>query len=276
VRALFYQDANEHNFERLLTAHLYRLVGFVSVSPDRAMQGAPDLSDIRCSDSASGWYWEVIGVPPGLRGRLRSLSLGKRRIISPNEKQEPFDSRFMRSYRPRGMHGEEILIVESDVVLDPFNRVARFRVMGNLKEFKEQLSEFWLTMRWYLLSFGLVSILINIGIIVLGFRPLVRVRRALEVIRKGKADRIDVNLPVEIAPLTVEMNALIDNSRRIVERFCTKVGNLAHSMKTPLSVLTNEAACVDGKSGRLPAEGRRHADPDQPLSAACPNRLAAR
>ena len=50
------------------------------------------------------------------------------------------------------------------------------------------------------------------------------------------------NFPVEIAPLARETNALIDANREIVERARTHVGNLAHAIKTPLSVIVNEAA----------------------------------
>lgn len=251
VGAVFYRDANERNFERLLTTYLYRLVGYVSVSGKGALQGKPDLGNMRFFDPASGWYWEVVAISPSLHGHLHSTSLNKGRIISPGEKQSPFDKRFMRHYRSRGLHDEEILVVESDIVLDAANRVARFRVMGNLAEVGEQFHEFWLTMRWYLLCFGLGSILINMAIIVYALRPLVRIRQALEMIRAGKSDRIDTRLPAEIAPIAKEMNALIDNNRRIVERFRTQVGNLAHSLKTPLAVLINEAAHTGGQNGQL-------------------------
>jgi signal transduction histidine kinase len=50
------------------------------------------------------------------------------------------------------------------------------------------------------------------------------------------------NFPVEIAPLARETNALIDANREIVERARTHVGNLAHALKTPLSVIVNEAS----------------------------------
>ena len=61
-------------------------------------------------------------------------------------------------------------------------------------------------------------------------------------------------LPVEVQPLAAEVNALIDSNRRIVERARTQVGNLAHSLKTPIAVLTNEAASIGGEHGRLVAE----------------------
>ena len=60
--------------------------------------------------------------------------------------------------------------------------------------------------------------------------------------------------PAEIEPLANETNALIENNRRIVERSRTQVGNLAHSLKTPLAVLTNEGRAIGGPKGTLVAE----------------------
>jgi signal transduction histidine kinase len=42
---------------------------------------------------------------------------------------------------------------------------------------------------------------------------------------------------------------LIDSHREIMERARTQVGNLAHALKTPLSVIANEAAAIDGEVG---------------------------
>ncbi|MGO4838371.1 ATP-binding protein, partial [Rhizobiaceae sp. 2RAB30] len=55
-------------------------------------------------------------------------------------------------------------------------------------------------------------------------------------------------------PLANETNALIENNRRIVERSRTQVGNLAHSLKTPLAVLLNEGHLIGGDKGRLISE----------------------
>ena len=51
----------------------------------------------------------------------------------------------------------------------------------------------------------------------------------------------DAPLPSEIEPLKVELNALIDSNQDIIERARTQVGNLAHALKTPLAVITNES-----------------------------------
>jgi signal transduction histidine kinase len=71
------------------------------------------------------------------------------------------------------------------------------------------------------------------------------------MVREGTAQRLDGKFPAEIEPLANETNALIDNNRRIVERSRTQVGNLAHSLKTPLAVLINEGRALGGKKGKL-------------------------
>ena len=97
-------------------------------------------------------------------------------------------------------------------------------------------------------------IAINAVAILLGLRPLGRVRDALAMVREGTAQRLDGRFPAEIEPLANETNALIENNRRIVERSRTQVGNLAHSLKTPLAVLINEGRALGGDKGRLIAE----------------------
>jgi signal transduction histidine kinase len=75
-----------------------------------------------------------------------------------------------------------------------------------------------------------------------GLAPLKRITDSLAAIRGGTAERLAGQFPVEIEPLARETNALIDANREIVERARTHVGNLAHALKTPLSVMVNEAS----------------------------------
>ena len=75
-----------------------------------------------------------------------------------------------------------------------------------------------------------------------GLAPLKRITDSLAAIRSGSAERLAGQFPEEIAPLARETNALIDANKEIVERARTHVGNLAHALKTPLSVIVNEAS----------------------------------
>src|SRR6516225_3782918 len=73
-------------------------------------------------------------------------------------------------------------------------------------------------------------------------RLVERITGSLAAIRAGTAERLAEDFPDEIAPLARETNALIEANKEIVERARTHVGNLAHALKTPISVMVNEAA----------------------------------
>ncbi|MEO3387832.1 ATP-binding protein [Mesorhizobium sp. CAU 1741] len=252
IISTLFRQASERGFESLLTAHLFNLISSVGVADDGTLQGAPNLGDLRFTVPESGWYWTVEPVSD-VEGRLESLSL-TRPVASPPTEQVPFDREFQRSYRAEGLAGEDIEVIESEFVLDADNRIARFRVMGNRTELEADIDAFERQVWLYLILFGVGMIAINALAILVGLQPLRRVRGALADIRAGAAQRLDGNFPAEIAPLADETNELIESNRRIVERSRTQVGNLAHSLKTPLAVLINEAHAIGGKKGSLIAE----------------------
>jgi len=263
ISAFFYRDANERNFERLLHAHLYSLIGAISLAPEGRLQGMPELGDIRYNDPESGWYWEVILLDEGQSQVLKSASLLDKEIASPAESDMVFDRNFIRTYRGHGIQGEAIVIVESDVVIETQNQsgrqslLARFRVMGNEAEISDQLDAFWAAMRGPLTAFIVMSAMINALMIFLGLKSLKKIKQALSAVRTGEASHIHVDLPLEIQPMAREMNALIDNQQHMIERFRTQLGNLAHAMKTPLTILINEAENKDGQKNQLILEQAR-------------------
>jgi signal transduction histidine kinase len=119
-------------------------------------------------------------------------------------------------------------------------------VAGDMVEVERQTSEFNNTLLWsfLLLGIGLVAaIMVQVRI---GLLPLRRVSESLARIRDGKARRLDGKFPTEIAPLASELNSLIQHSEEVVGRARTHVSNLAHFLKTPLSVLTAEADAEPG------------------------------
>src|SRR5262249_58367291 len=97
-----------------------------------------------------------------------------------------------------------------------------------------------------------------------GLLPLPRMRQAIVAVRTGRAQRLEGEFPVEIEPLSNELNILIDHNTAVLDRARTQVSNLAHALKTPLSVLTNEAAVGGGSLAetvkRQTTAMRRHVD----------------
>jgi len=72
-----------------------------------------------------------------------------------------------------------------------------------------------------------------------GLKPLAEVRSQLAAVRAGESDRIAPAPVTEIAPLTAEINALIAHGEGAIQHARTHVGNLAHSLKTPLAAILN-------------------------------------
>ncbi|RIY01302.1 histidine kinase [Aureimonas flava] len=249
-----YERTAQSGFEAVVRAQLYNLINSVTVDDGGALSGVPNLGDLRYSQPLSGWYWEVIPASANTEGRLASFSLGPRTIAAQPTELAPFDMQYRRDYRTEGLDGETLYVEEAEVVLDQENHTARFRVMGNASVVQSDIAAFDRKMALYLGFFGLGSIVINALAILYGLRPLTSVRRALADVRAGRAERLRGGFPAEIRPLALEMNALIDSNRRIVERARTQVGNLAHSLKTPVAVLLNEASAIGGEKGRIVAE----------------------
>ena len=253
-----YRSAIERRFDALLSAHLFSLVVATSLTDADRLVGAPQIGDRRYGMPGSGWMWDVEPASAGVDGRLSS-PFYESGFKAPLTTDVPFDSAFERRYSAGMANGTPLRVMETEVVLGDGDRVARFRVTGNLQEVSDEVSAFLQRIALFLGAAGLLMIAINAAAILLVLRPLDRARLALGEIRDGKTERLGGSFPPEIEPLADEINALIDNNRRIVERARVQVGDLAHALKTPLAVIVNEAgslakAAEPHKSGRLIGE----------------------
>lgn len=250
ISALYRQGA-ERAFSNLLHAQLYNVINSISVSGDGNLTGNPQLGDLRFSQPATGWYWLVEPIGTFASVRLTSTSLGVNSLPVPGIADVPFNDRYERFYEIRDHAGNRLRVAETEVVLDEEGHVARFRVAGNLTAVDEEISAFARRLYLALAIFGIGGLMLNALGILFGLRPLVQARKALESIRAGEAEALEGDFPREILPLVNEVNALIESNRRIVERARMQVGNLAHSLKTPIAVLLNEARALPKAQGEL-------------------------
>jgi signal transduction histidine kinase len=250
ISTLYRRDA-EKSFRELLRAHLFNVVNSVSIDENKQLAGRPELGDLQFSQPGTGWYWIAEGVGQYKTTPLVSPSLGATPLPEKPVSEAPFDIRFQRYYDLKDALGNSIAVAETEVELDDQGDIVRFRVTGNKAVVEQSVQAFNRSLILALVIFGAGSLLANALAILIGLRPLDRVRNALENIRGGKAERLEGRFPKEIQPLAHEVNALIDNNRRIIERARMQVGNLAHSLKTPLAVLLNEARTMTPAHGAL-------------------------
>lgn len=232
-----YRQTVEKQFEDLITANLYNLMGSVSRRPDGSLQGTPELGDSRYRQYRSGWYWSVAALDDDDIS-LSSSSLAGGHIPTP-EKAD-FNSDFQRSYRIDDNSGNRVLAVEAQVFLGEGDNIYTFRATGNLTVLDEEISNFRQRLILILAVSGFGLVLASIAIVRFSLKPIRSATSQLADIRLGNSDNIVGKFPSEIAPLIDETNALIKSNQAIVERSRTQVGNLAHSLKTPLSVLSLE------------------------------------
>jgi signal transduction histidine kinase len=127
-------------------------------------------------------------------------------------------------------------------------------VAGDAGEMRNQIAAFRTSVILTLAAFGIGLIVATMIQIRWGLRPLDRVRVGLTQLRSGKETRFEGPFPAEIEPLAGELNALLESNQQIIERARTQVGNLAHALKTPLSVITNEARASRGPLAEKVAE----------------------
>jgi len=246
-----YRKSAERGFQDLLRAQLYNVVNSVTIGDQGALNGSPQLGDLRFAQPKTGWYWLVEPLGTYTAQPLVSPSLGSASIPVPSVLEAPFDKNYERYYQVTDASGNRIQVAETEVVLDTDGRAARFRVSGNVDVVEDDVRNFSHSLYLALAGFGVGSLIVNALAILYGLKPLDKARAALERIRAGESEALKGDFPREILPLANEVNALIDSNRRIVERARMQVGNLAHSLKTPIAVLLNEARVLERSHGDL-------------------------
>ncbi len=249
-----YRNGSERSFRELLRAQLYNVINSVSLGEGGQLVGTPQLGDLRFSQPESGWYWIVDVIDGAEPQQLASVSLGGNAVAIADTGAVPFNDRYERVYPSNDSNGRAVLVSETEVLLGENGEVARFRVTGNQGDIDTDVSAFSRQLFLFLGLFGIGSLLVNAIAILFGLRPLDRIRRSLEEIRAGRTEALEGTFPREIEPLTGEVNALIENNKRIIERARMQVGNLAHSLKTPIAVLLNESRSMAPEQARLVEE----------------------
>jgi signal transduction histidine kinase len=230
------------NFDSGLDYVLTALIASAEIGPEGEAFLNRSPADQRFLEPYSGLYFQISAVPTGnapanaeLDFPSRSLWDRKLRVGARHNDEE------LHVYDSAEFPGETIRVVERDVRLPGSPLMWRFQVAQSRQGLDEQITVLRGTM---LRSFGILGL----GLIVLaalqaiyGLWPLRRVRRAIAAIRSGEKSRIEESFPLEIEPLTEELNALLEHNERQAEEARRHAGNLAHALKTPLTVITNAA-----------------------------------
>lgn len=247
ILSAIFRNSVERSFDSRLNVLLHSLIATTNIGDQGEIERTGGLSETRFDLAYSGWYWQIWPVAP--RPALRSRSLFDQSLdLSPAERVERNEFG-LKVFDVEGPENQPLRVVERRVTLPGYDVPVSFAVAGDRSEMNEEIQSFntWVFVSMAAMGAGLlIALLIQVRF---GLRPLERVRDALAQIRSGRATKLDGEFPQEIEPLADELNGLLEGNREVLERARTHVGNLAHALKTPLSVLTNEARSHDGAFG---------------------------
>ncbi len=213
----------EHDIDILLAGLSFDAAGRLSLAPDHVEKYyLPPFS---------GNYFRVVSGDQVLRSRSLwdqdlpgvTLAAGRqdsRRIAGPRSQSLLL---YTRAFELRGRH----VIVSVSKDLAP--------VEQDIRLFRN---------RYALVSAAALALLLALQawLVRQGLRPLRTTRAELERLERGEIDSLDENVPAELRPLVKELNTRLLAMKQRLARSRQALGNLAHAMKTPLTLLTHQAA----------------------------------
>lgn len=221
------------NFDAQLEYSLSGMINAADLDETGAVRFLRPLGDQRFSEPYSGLYWQV-SADDQLPFPSRSLW---DRLLGPPMAGDCITPCHYASDR---FPGEPLRIVGRTVRMPGSPVQFYFQVAQSTRDLEAQTRQLRSVLFWALTVLGIGLLALAALQSTYGLSPLGRISRAIAAIRSGQASRVDEDFPVEIEPLVSEINELLDYSEKQREAARRHAGNLAHALKTPMSVLVGE------------------------------------
>ena len=236
----------EANFDEQLEYQLTAMVASAEIDSFGEVWFYRSLGDQRFLEPNSGLYWQISGsdFEPYPSRSLWDRTLELRAGDVAQNDPDHFDSD-VHFYNSNQFADEPLRIAERTVILPGSETRWTFAVASATEAMDSQIQQVRLILIWSFAVLGLGLIVMALMQIRYGLSPLRRVRAAIQKLRTTGENRITEPLPLEVQPLVEEVNALLEHTERQAEEARRHAGNLAHALKTPLTVLTNAATARD-------------------------------
>ena len=234
-----YRTAAVNAFDERLEATLNVVIAGVTYDPLAGqLNYERALGDSRFDHVYSGWYWQITDEA---NRSVASRSLWDQRL--PVLESERVTARTLP-----GPRGQQLRVVERDIYLAPLETPLHVSVAARDDDLREDIQEFQQMLWLGLLGLGALLL----GVLALqvrwGLAPLRRMNANLREVEQGRAEQLETRLPDELATLAKSMNAVLARDQRLIERGRHTAGNLAHALKTPISVMRLLAKQLPGES----------------------------
>ena len=235
------KNSNFNAFDDRLNLSLETLIGASRLDSSDGITVVSTIGDPRYFQPYSGWYWQINDGAKTL-ARSRSMwdqvfTIDKRLIGGRSQfvSQVQSNDRQVKKIEKKKLH-----IIQREISFPGYKNLVTFTVSGDTQEYQENIKKFDKTLSTILIALGVglmfaVFLQVNFGLL-----PLNKIKTALFKIRNGDEKNLQDPYPLEVQPLATEINNLLEHNEKIIKRAKTHVGNLAHVLKTPLAVVSNE------------------------------------
>jgi signal transduction histidine kinase len=241
IAALFRQFATDM-VDGQLRKHLEELVALIDVDAEGFPHLYRSLSDPLFSQIGSGFSWQVSRSGKSL---IKSLSASADELPVPTD---ALDTHEVRKLTLEGQHGPMIVFERMFLPEGGTPTPLRIQLGAETAVVDRMLPTFKIPLTFSLALLAFALIMAAALQVSFGLQPMSRLRRALGAIGSGSAAKLPGDFPSEVQPLVDDLNNLIEINGQMVLRARTQAGNLAHALKTPLAILTDEAHRLESRS----------------------------
>lgn len=230
---LFKEHATRQ-FESTLQSYFFQVASLAERNQHTGeLVFAPSMTEPRWSTPLSGLYWQA-NLTDGRTIRSRSLwdsTLKTQRL------NEPGKAYF---YSINLEHGQQLLALSKQIELGGVDATPfLLTIAADTAELDQSIRQFQSQIQWYLVILAIALLGIVVLQITIGLSPLGKLKTAIFRLRTGDTATIEGQFPSEFSPLVNDFNSVIEQNHQLVIKARTQAGNLAHAIKTPLTVITN-------------------------------------
>ena len=250
------RDFIEENFDQRLNHSLENLIAKTAPQGTLDIRRPNDLGEPLFSRPLSGAYWQIRPAGEKSEPAFKSDSLADETYKTPSDLGVKPDQKRVRQAYVEGPDGQVLRVLERDIDFGQENesRVFSISVAFDTAAVDAETRYLTNTIVLTLALLGAGLLLATFFQVRFGLSPLKDIGSRLAAIRSGEETLLEGTPPDEILPLQEELNALIKANWSVVERARTHVGNLAHALKTPLSVIINEAGSQNSEFAQKVAQ----------------------
>ena len=227
-----FRALSQRSLQQVLDSQMVSLIAAAEPQPNGGYAPPPQALDLRLETPHSGFYAQIRSPQQDWRSPSTvgvdidfgnpSTSSGERVI----------------SY---AIAGHERMALERRSIQfqdDPEgSRVITFSVAVSLTPYEEQLWRFRQQLIGWFIGLMLVLLISLAALLRWVLAPLRRMEREIHEVEEGRSEQLGGGYPRELSGVATNLNALLSGERKRVARYRDTLGNLAHSLKTPLAVM---------------------------------------